>query len=1167
MVQSGGDDARAFLRGGGNIADIIASFDWAGTPMGPLDLWPTSIKTAVGLLLRSPVPIVALWGEAGTMIYNDAYSGFAGGRHPKLLGSPVREGWPEVADFNDNVMKVGLAGGTLSYTNQELTLFRTGRPEQVWMDLDYSPVIGESGKPVGVIAIVVETTARVQSEQKLRQSEERFRALTLASSGIVYRMSPDWQEMRELVGQGLLEDATQGTTRWMDVYLLPEDRKDILEAISVAVRDKKVFDKEHRVRRADGTVGWVVSRAIPILDNGGEITEWFGSASDITARREAESRLRFINALIEEVGKSSEADAALALTTRMLGEHLGVSICAYADMEPDQDHFTIRGDWTAPGSRGIVGYYSLADFGALAVSNLKAGQPLIIGDNSKELPAHEAAAFQQLGIAATICVSLVKDGRLTALMAVHDSKPRNWTHYELELLQEVTDRSWLHVERVRADKAAQTNIERLRLATTAASIGTWDFDPVTGSLQWDERCKHLFGLPADADIAYETFLAGVHPDDRERADRAVQNALESPDPFELEYRVIGLNDGVERWLVAHGETLFEKGRAARFVGTVLDITRRKKIEADLAVLNAVGASVAKELDLEKIVQTVTDAGVALAGAQFGAFFYNVLDEKGARYTLYSLSGAPRSAFENFPMPRSTAIFEPTFKGTAVVRSDDILKDPRYGKNAPRKGMPEGHLPVRSYLAVPVISRGGEVLGGLFFGHEETGRFTAGHETALVGIAGHAATAIDNAQLFRAAQREIAERTRAEGALQTLNATLEQRVTEEIAERSKAEEQLRQALKMEAVGQLTGGIAHDFNNMLAVVIGGLNLLQRKLARGETDVERFIEGATDAARRASVLTQRLLAFSRQQPLRPTPLDANRLVSGMSDLLSRTLGETIVVETVLAAGLWEIHADAPQLESALVNLAVNARDAMPAGGRLTIETANAYIDERYAKDHGLAAGQYALVAVTDTGIGMTPDVIARAFDPFYTTKSVGKGTGLGLSQVYGYVRQSGGNVKIYSEPRVGTTVKVYLPRHYGGGPAAVEPNPVRTLSGGLKSEVVLVVEDDARVRSVSVEALRDLGYTVIEAAGPREALTLLHAGQKITLLFTDVIMPEMSGRQLAEQARALDPNIKVLFTTGYTRNAIVHNGVLDPGTQLLSKPFNVDELAVKVRSVLDG
>lgn len=892
-----------------------------------------------------------------------------------------------------------------------------------------------------------------------------------------------------------------------------------------------------------------------------------GRAADALA--ESEARLRFLDVLGKATAPSADADEILEITTRMLGQFLNVSICAYADMEPDQDHFTIRGDWSAAGSESIRGYYSLAAFGARAVWDLHAGRPLVINDNLAELAPQEAATFQSIGITATICMPLVKLGRLTALMAIHHKQRHAWTSAELALLHEVTERSWAHIERVRSQQAARDAAERLKLATDAASIGIWDYDVTANRLTWDSRCKELFGLSAHAEISYEgSFLAGLHPDDRERSDKAVQQAISGavPQPFNLEYRTIGPRDQRERWVAANGDVVTTSDRRVRFVGTVRDITAQKKAERHLQIVNDTGAIVAAERDLEKIVQTVTDAGVALSGAEFGAFFYNLIDKEGGSYMLYALSGAPRSAFEGYPMPRATAVFEPTFLGKGVVRSEDILVDPRYGRNTPRNGMPEGHLPVRSYLAVPVTSRSGEVLGGLFFGHKETGRFGEEHETALLGIAGHAATAIDNARLFQKVEAELVERRRAEAALQALNATLEERVAEEVAERGKAEEQLRQAQKMEAVGQLTGGIAHDFNNMLAVIIGGLSLLQKRLARGDTDVGKFVDAATDAAQRAATLTRRLLAFSRRQPLAPQPLDPNRMVAGMSELLSRTLGETIVLETVLTAGAWQINADPTQIESALLNLCVNARDAMPTGGRLTIETSNAHVDEQYARAAGLKIGQFVLVAVTDTGIGMDEDVVAKAFDPFYTTKEVGKGTGLGLSQVYGFVRQSGGAVKLYSEVGVGTTVKIYLPRHYGSALVAAAAEAVLQLAPGRPDETIMVVEDDERVRTVSADALRELGYTVVEAANAADAIERIDGGQPVSLLFTDVVMPGMSGRQLVDHLQAKGMDIAVLYTTGYTRNAIVHNGILEPDTHLLTKPFTIEELASKVRTVLD-
>ncbi len=389
-----------------------------------------------------------------------------------------------------------------------------------------------------------------------------------------------------------------------------------------------------------------------------------------------------------------------------------------------------------------------------------------------------------------------------------------------------------------------------------------------------------------------------------------------------------------------------------------------------------------------------------------------------------------------------------------------------------------------------------------------------------------------------------------------------------AELEAAQTALRQSQKMEAVGQLTGGIAHDFNNMLAVVIGSLELLGRRIDVENVRVKRYVDAATDGARRAAQLTKRLLAFSRQQPLKPEPVDVNRLVAGMSDLLSHSLGVEIRLETVLSGGLWPIHADPNQLENAILNLAVNARDAMPNGGKLTIETQNAYLDSRYVTSElGLQPGQYALIAVTDTGTGMSREVAAKAFDPFFTTKGVGQGTGLGLSQVYGFVKQSSGHVKIYSERGRGTTFKVYLPRYIGEMSVRPEEAAVVSLSLGETKELVLVVEDEPAVRALSVDSVSELGYRVLEADGAASALRLLDAHPEISLLFTDVVMPDMSGPKLAEEARRRRPDLRVLFTTGYTRNAVFHNGVLKSDVELLGKPFSLEELADKLRAVLDA
>jgi PAS domain S-box-containing protein len=770
-------------------------------------------------------------------------------------------------------------------------------------------------------------------------------------------------------------------------------------------------------------------------------------------------------------------------------------------------------------------------------------------------------------------------------------------------------------------------------------------------------------------------------------------------------------DGSQIWAAGEMTPIRNgEGTVVGFTKVVRDRSSSRRAEEQLLeerraleILNRAGSQLAAETDLQRLVQIVTDAGVELTGAEFGSFFYNILDGAGESYMLYALSGAPFEAFSKFPMPRNTAVFAPTFEGTEIVRSADITKDPRYGKNKPHKGMPKGHLPVRSYLAVPVISRSGEVIGGLFFGHSQAGVFGERAEAGMAGLAAEAAVTIDNYRLVQALERELVQRRNAEAELADSEARLrlaneaadigtwdfnpvtgqlkwdakckrlfglprdapvswegsflaglhpddrerteaavqraldpggsgayrieyrtigvedgverwiaangraifesgravrfigtviditepkhaeerlrefserlEEQVEAEIARRTQAEEALRQAQKMEAVGQLTGGIAHDFNNLLTVVTGNIARAQRALEAAELAdprTHRSLENAMKGAERAASLTQRLLAFSRRQPLAPKPIDPDKLVTGMSDLLQRTLGEDIRLEIVTSPGLWRVEADSSQLESAILNLGLNARDAMPQGGELTIETANAQLDESYsAREAEVPPGQYVMIAVTDTGTGMTPATLERAFEPFFTTKEVGKGTGLGLSMVYGFVKQSGGHVKIYSEEGEGTTIKIYLPRLLSDGAAGSHEREAPSgVEGSARRETVLVVEDDDDVRVYTVECLQELGYQVLEAHdGPSALRVLALHGKPIDLLFTDVVMPGMSGSELAAEARKVQPHIKVLYTSGYTRNAVVHNGRLDQGVEMIVKPFTFEALAHKVRDMIDS
>ncbi|SEO38843.1 Signal transduction histidine kinase [Luteibacter sp. UNC138MFCol5.1] len=842
----------SWLDGAGEVGELIRSMDWTPTGLGPPESWPQSLRTVTGMLLLSPVPIVLLWGEKGIMIYNDAYSVFAGNRHPALLGSEVRKGWDEIADFNDNVMRVGLAGGTLAYKDQQLSLVRHGKPEPVWMDLDYSPVLGEDGKPAGVIAIVVETTERVLADQR---------------------------------------------------------------------------------------------------------------------ERENQARLQFLDELREATARHTDADAILATTMRLLGEHLGVAVCAYADMEPDEDGFTIRGDWSRPGSPSIVGHYSLNAFGTLAVRNLHAGAPLVIDDIRAELASEEAKTFLDIGLAATVCMPLLKEGRLTALMAIHDKVPRRWQPRELALMREVTERSWSHIQRVRAEADARESERRFR--------------------------------------------------------------------EELEAQVRDRTAALER-SEANSRTILETSHL--FQGLI---------------------------DLDGTVR-----------------FANATSLAGIGRTLTEVVGLPlwlTPWFSETPgMPRTIEAAARRVAAGATENLGVVLDLPT--------GTRAFDLSLR-----PVANDDGKVVAMVYEAVEKTARV-------------------------------------------------------------KAEQALLQMQKMEALGNLTGGIAHDFNNLLMAVRGSLELLRERLS-DEPLLLRLVDNAMAGADRGSTLTRRMLAFARRQELKTERIDVHALVDGMRELMQRSLGGTIVVETHFAADLSPVEADANQLESALLNLAVNARDAMDGVGTIVIATSEAWVHDT---DGPVAPGRYVRLSLSDSGAGMDDATLKRATEPFFTTKGVGKGTGLGLSMVHGLAEQLGGALLLSSRRDIGTTAEIWLPAAAAADPAvhpavavSAEAVPGRCSSAG--SITILTVDDDDLVRATTVEMLEDLGYSVVAARSGAEALRLLE-GACVDLVITDHAMPQMTGAQLAAAIRERLPDLPIVMATGYAD--------LPPGQTLdlprLAKPYSQATLA---------
>ena len=705
-------------------------------------------------------------------------------------------------------------------------------------------------------------------------------------------------------------------------------------------------------------------------------------------------------------------------------------------------------------------------------------------------------------------------------------------------------------EQKKAEAKMALSEESLRLTTEAAEIGTWDLDLVTNTLTRSGRTKAMFGVPVDTPSSLEDFFASIHPDDREPTRQAFARAVDPAvrAPYDVQYRRIG-PDGTVTWLAAKGRGLFDdNGICTRALGTVIDISARKLDDARHAFM----------LKLSDVLRGAdTDTALTEASALMGEFFgvtrvgYGHLDpvEDVFDYSICWAHGVP-PLLGRFPAAAfGVKIVERLGAGKTVVvgdlQTDDLSDEPETRATA-------AAVDTSAILVVPFVRAGR--LRTIVYLNDRNIRQWRDDEIAFM--------------------EEVAERTRqviqrgeAEAALRALNVSLEARVAQRTAELRAAEEALHQSQKMEAIGQLTGGIAHDFNNLLQAITGNLQVLRRHVAQGRVaDLDRFVGNATTAADRAAALTHRLLAFARRQPLDPHPVAANPLVASMEELLRRTLGEAIELRLSQQPDLWQTLCDPNQLEAAILNLAINARDAMPGGGRLTIATANVHLAASEALHLGeLRPGDYVRIAVADTGTGMDAEILGKAFEPFFTTKPLGQGTGLGLSMIYGFARQSGGHARIDSAPGEGATVTLYLPRFVGeetepGGTAAASAAPAPAAG-----ETVLVVEDEEAVRELVTSLLDELGYRVVEAGDGPSGLAILQSSLPIDLLITDVGLPGLNGRQIADAARALRPALKVLFMTGYAASMPLASDSLASGMELIAKPFTLDALAARVQEML--
>ena len=1023
-----------------------------------------------------------------------------------------------------------------------------------WVEVRGQVVRDAHGAATRIVGVSQDVTARRAAEAELELSVQSLRLSTDAAEIGTWDLDLTndvltWPARTKAMF-GISPDAPCSMA---DFYggLHPDDAPATAAAFAAAVDPavRATYDVEYRtIGKEDGVVRWVAARGKGLFD-GDRCVRAIGTAIDITRRRRADERKAFLLRLGDRIRDVAEPDAIIAAAMVDLGRELRVNRVGYGQVQADNATALVQTPFV-DGVAPLEGLFRLGTFGEGTVDRTRAGETVVVADVAAA-PGVDAAALIAVETRAFVVVPLIRSGSLRANLFVHRATTGAWNPEDVALIEEVAARAWDAVERARAEAETHASEARLRAVIEAAPIGLIfarapDGAIVGGNARAEEILRHPV-LYSESVEAYREWVA-YHPDGRQVEGH--------------EYPLARALAGEER---PEMETLYRRGDGSlsylRFVaapirgpdGTVtggvvasLDIDRERRNELRQQLFLTLNDRIRRLSDPRAITATTAEILARHLGAARVGFAE--VDDDAATVTYDSeFADGLNPLVGTFATDRYGRDNVVALRAGEPLVFDDVAGDPRAAATD------FAAMATRAAIAVPLV-RDGSLRAVLYVNHREVREWRPDEVTLVEEVALRTWDAV--------------ERARAEAALRDLNATLERRVEARTAELFAAEEALRQAQKMEAVGQLTGGIAHDFNNMLAVVLGSLDLLGRRLDDGDVRARRYVDAATDGARRAATLTQRLLAFSRQQPLQPEPIDVNRLVAGMSDLLRGSLGGGIQLETVLAGGLWTISADPNQLENVILNLAINARDAMGGEGKVTIETHNCHLDDRYvAAEIGVAAGQYVLVAVTDAGAGMTPEVSARAFDPFFTTKGVGQGTGLGLSQVYGFVKQSGGHVKIYSELGVGTTVKLYLPRLLGDAAVAAAVDATRAPVPGDAGELILVVEDEPGVRVVTVESLRELGYRVIEADGAVAALRLIEAHPDIALLLTDIVMPEVNGARLAEAARALRPGLKVLFTTGYTRNAVVHNGVVDPGVELIGKPFTFAALAAKVRSVLDG
>jgi PAS domain S-box-containing protein len=1063
------------------------------------------------ILDRAPAVTVVASGPELRIVYANRAAEQAAGSSPGALAGRLAT---DAFAFVDPIAAV-----TLPEAKARIVADSIGA-ETIWWEVSYM-ALDHAGAPAVLITAADVThheRARAKAQAAVRDGEARLRTVLLQIPAAIFIIeAPDGriafksEMLDEVLGHPDIDLAhARATMRGWAEH--PDGSPyDLSEYPSrrALYNGETVQAEPMRFRRGDGRLIELEMHAGPVRNEAGEIVAAVAVALDVTERRQAEARQAVLFRIQDALRCQTEPREILTTAATYLGRHLGAARIGYSEVQADEDTVLITNGY-ADGVPPVNGFARLDTFGPEHAAQMRQGNTMVYEDAQTD-PRFAREFCLEHGTRGHVSVPLIRGGRYVGSLYVTHVRPHRWQPDEVALIEALAARIWDAAERGRAEARLHESEQRLRLVLESTGLGSWEYEALTGRTIRSARHDEIFGYPAPLDDwSFERFMTHVAAPDRALVAAGFRAAIDHGEDWDVECRMIRA-DGTDGWLkICAKPHRGPGGGINRLLGTVADISERKRAE-----------------------QAVTETA-----AKFETF----------AQTLPSMvwTSLPDGSIDwfNARVPQYCGISDAEMKpdGWAPVHPDDVT--------AAGKGWQEALRSGKAYATEYRIRR-----------HDGMYRW---HLTRAVPIRG----ADGEITLWIGTSADIHDQKSAEQALAELNATLEQQVRDRTAELMAAEASLRQSQKMEAVGQLTGGLAHDFNNLLTGISGSLELLDRRLAQGRIgDLDRYLRTAQGAAKRAAAVTHRLLAFSRRQTLDPKPTDINRLISDIDELIRRTMGPAITVTISRTPELWGVLVDPNQLENALLNLCINARDAMPDGGDLLIETGNATLGAADAGQLEVEAGDYLALSVTDTGGGMTPEVIARAFDPFFTTKPLGEGTGLGLSMVYGFARQSGGQVRITSEPGNGAQVSIYLPRFRGEPGAAPAPADAETVQPG-GGETVLLVDDEATVRMLVREVLDERGYQILEAEDGNSGLEILRSSRRIDLLITDVGLPGgLNGRQLADAAILLRPELKILFITGYAENAVIGKARLTPGMHVMIKPFSLEILGRRIREIISG